>query len=104
MDIRSCLDSNPDFAALVRALIDVTMGCNFWFENPEEMIRNGQVKDSYAGQMLTCAEEGEQTSMAHLGVYMPGRHTHRIEWCLQYTGSDADRHVAVGSSMQGPWG
>lgn len=78
MDIWSCLDSDPDFAALVRALTDVNMGCNFWFENPKEMIRNGQVKESHAGQMLSCAEQGEeQTSMGHLGVYMAARYTQR---------------------------
>lgn len=70
------MDSDPDFAALVCALIDVNMGCNLWFENPKEMIRNGQVKESCAGQMLSCAEQ-EQVSAGHLGVYMAGRCTCR---------------------------
>lgn len=44
------------------------------------MIRNGQVKEPYAGQMLACAEQGEeQTFMVfrHLGLYMAGRYTNR---------------------------
>lgn len=61
----------------MHALIDANIGCNFWFENPKEMIRNGQVKESNAGHKLSCAEQEESISVGHLGVYMAGRYTHR---------------------------